>query len=154
MGPRYITAMLPFMLPLVAAAFSAVRDRPLVLGAIAGTAVSAIVIYSLGAATFPYWPDSLKNPLFEVTFRLLGDNAVAPNAGSAVGIGGIAGIVPFLAATLGLTGWAIQRAAGWRGLALASIVGGAIIGGFALVPGTGPHADRAYSRTVYPAVTR
>ncbi|NVB78840.1 MAG: hypothetical protein HOV81_10630 [Kofleriaceae bacterium] len=154
MGPRYITAMLPFMLPLVAAALVAAADRPLLLGALCGTIASGVVIYSLGAATFPYWPDSLKNPLYEVTFRLLGDNAVSPNAGSALGIGGIAGIVPFLVATLGLTGWAIQRATGWRGLAAAVLVGGAIIGAFALVPGTGPHADRAYKNTVYPAVTK
>ncbi len=154
MGPRYITAMLPFMLPLVAACFTAAHDRPLVLGALFGTALSAIAIYSLGAATFPYWPDSLKNPLYEVTFRLLGDNAVAPNVGGALGIAGIAGIVPFLAATLGLAGWAIQRSAGWRGLVAAIVVSGAILGAFALVPGTGPHAERAYTNTVYPAVTK
>lgn len=154
MGPRYITAMLPFMLPLVSVALVAARDRPLLLGAMCGTVVSAVVIYSLGAATFPYWPDSLKNPLYEVTFRLLADNAVAPNVGSALGIGGIAGILPFLAATLGLAGWAIQRAAGWRGLALACVVGGAIIGAFAVVPATGPHAEQAYVRTVFPAVTK
>jgi hypothetical protein len=153
-GPRYVTAMLPFWLPLVATALEAARTRPLLLGALAGTIVSAVVIYCTTAATFPYWPDSLKNPLYEVTFRLLADGAVASNVASALGVGGLAGIAPLLVGIAALVGWAIQRAAGWRGLAAACAIGGVIIAAFALVPGTGPHAQRAYVNTVYPAVTR
>jgi hypothetical protein len=153
-GPRYVTAMLPFWLPLVACALHAWRERPLLVGALSGSIVSACVIYCASAATFPYWPDSLKNPLYEVTLRLLGDGAVAPNAASALGIGGLAGIAPMLGICAGLVGWAIQRAAGWRGLAAAALVGAAIIGAFSLAPRTGPHAERAYANTVYPAVTR
>lgn len=150
-GPRYITAMLPFLLPLVAVAFA----RPLpdvVLGAMCGLVVSAVAIYTLSAITFPYWPDSIKNPLFEVTFRLLGDGAVATNPlrGS---LGG-ASAIPFVAGVVALLGWSIVRAAGWRALAASVVVAAMILGAFALVPGTGPHADRAYARTVYPAVTK
>lgn len=151
LGPRYIVAMLPFVLPLVAAALTAWRDRPLVLGAAAGLIVVGIVVYSLSAATMPYWPDSLRDPLYEVVFRLIGDGAFAPNAGSALGPLGIA---PLLAGIATLAGWAIQRVAGWRGLAVAIVVGGAIIAGFALVPHGGPQADRAYVETLYPAVTQ
>lgn len=153
-GPRYVTAMLPFWLPLVVVAIDRVRSRPLLAGALCGTIVSAIVIYCAAAVTFPYWPDSLKNPLYEVTFRLLGDGAVAPSVASALGIGGLAGIVPVLAGIAALVGWALQRVVGWRGLAVACLVGAAIIGAFALAPATGPHAERAYRNTVYPAVTR
>lgn len=153
-GPRYVTAMLPFWLPLVAVAVDTLRRRPLLAGALAGTMVSASVIYCLAALTFPYWPDSLKNPLYEVTFRLLGDNAVAPNAASALGIHGIVGIAPLLAGIAALLGWALQRVVGWRGLALAVLVGGFIVAAFAFAPGTGPHAEEAYTNTVYPAVTR
>jgi len=62
-GPRYITAMLPFALPLVAALLEALRPRPLALGAAAGTIVVGIIIYTLSSATFPYWPDSIAHPL-------------------------------------------------------------------------------------------
>ncbi|HEY5925277.1 MAG TPA: hypothetical protein VIV11_26520 [Kofleriaceae bacterium] len=152
-GPRYVTAMLPFWVPLVAVAVDTWRTRPLLLGALCGTIVSAVVIYCASAWTFPYWPDSLKNPLYEVTFRLLGDGAVAPNAGTALGIGGIASIAPVVLGIAALLGWAIQRVVGWRGLAAACLVGAAILAAFALAPAS-PNAERAYTNTVYPAVTR
>ncbi len=153
-GPRYITAMLPFLLPLVVAACDALRTRPLVLGAAAGLVAAGIAIYVLSAATMPYWPDSLRDPLYEVTFRLFGDRAFAPNVASACGISGLAGILPFLAAAFGVAGWAIARACGWRGLAIACAVAIAILAAFALVPHGGPEAERAYVQTLYPAVAR
>jgi hypothetical protein len=153
-GPRYITVMLPFLLPLLAAALQAWKDKPLLLGAASGTIISSIAIYCLTAVTFPYWPDSLKNPLYEVTFRLLADNAVAPNVGSALGIGGVLGIVPLLLLLVVLVGWTLRRASGWRGLALACTVGLLILGAFRFAPHTGPHAEAAYVNTVYPAVTK
>lgn len=153
-GPRYVTAMLPFFLPLVATGFATWRDRHVLAGALCGTIVSAVAIYVLTAATFPYWPDSLKNPLYEVTFRLLADGAVAPNALATLGVSGIASIAPLLVGVAVLLGGAIQRAFGWRGLIAACVVGTAILAAFALAPRTGPHAQRAYANTVYPAVTR
>jgi hypothetical protein len=153
-GPRYIAAMLPFWLPLVAVALDRARTRPLVLGTLCGAIVSAVIVYSLSSATFPYWPDSLRNPLYEVTFRLIADGAVAPNLGSALGLPGLVAIAPFVIVVAVLLGVALQRAAGWKGLLAACVVGLAIIAAFALAPGTGPHAQRAYANTVYPAVTR
>jgi hypothetical protein len=163
-GPRYITAMLPFLLPLVVAVFARLHGdagappslrRQLALGALSAPIVSAAVVYVASSATFPYWPDSLDNPLYECTFRLLGDGAAAPNAlGAATGLPQLASMLPFLLGGALLVGWAIQRVAGWRGLAVACAGGALIIGLFALVPGTGPHAHRAYVNTVYPAVTR
>lgn len=153
-GPRYITEMLPFLLPLVAVGIAALRDRPLVLGAAAGTIVVGIAIYTLTTATFPYWPDSLRDPLYEVTFRLIRDGAYAPNAGRALGVAGLAGIAPWFALVAGLAARSLARVASVRGLALATVVGAAILAGYGLVPHGGPHAERAYVRTVYPAVTR
>ena len=158
-GPRYITAMLPFLLPLVAALFAHVRTdaptpaRELLLGAMCAPIVSAVVIYVASSATFPYWPDSLKNPLYEVTFRLLGDGAAAMNAPAAFGVPAYVGAAIYFVATEALVVWSIRRVAGWRGVAIANLGGIAIIAAFALVPGTGPHADRAYTNTVLPAVT-
>jgi hypothetical protein len=152
-GPRYITVMLPFLLPLVATALEKWRTQALFLGVAAGTIVAAVAIYALSSATFPYWPDSLKNPLYEVTFRLLHDNAVAPNAGSALGISGVLGLLPYLACVFGVLGWTLYRA-GIRVLAISVAVGIAILLAFRLAPFTGPHAETAYTNTVYPAVTK
>ena len=151
-GPRYITAMLPFQLPLVAVCLAALKDRPLALGAACGAIVAAVVIYVLSAATMPYWPDSLKNPIYEVMFRLLINDAVAPNPLRVCGISGLFGILPMLAAAFGVTGWAIARAATWRGLVVAIAVGLALIAAYWLVPHGGAEPDRAFAQTLYPAV--
>jgi hypothetical protein len=142
-GPRYITVMLPFLLPPVVATVAALRSRPLALGAVAGTMVAAVVVYSASMMTFPYWPDTLRDPLYEVTFRLLGDGVVAPSLASACGISGLVGMAPFIALIAGTTGWAIVRVAGWRGLASAVVVGAALVGALRLAPHGGAEADRA-----------
>ena len=149
-GPRYITAMLPFLLPLVAAAVQAIvrvrGARGLALFALAGGAiVVGVVIYVLSAVTFPYWPDSIAHPLYDVMFRLLGDGLVAPNLGGALGIGGLAGALPVLALAAGLVGWALARAGGWRGLALASCVGAAVLAAYGAYPHGGPQVERPYA---------
>ena len=152
-GPRYVTAMLPFLLPLVAAALVALHTRKLLLGALCGTIVSAVIIYCASAATFPYWPDSLKNPLYEVTFRMLGDRVAAPNVASAFGLAAFIGAVPYLLGIAVLLGWALTRAVGWRGALAAAAVGAAIIAAFAFARRTpGLESTRAYTATLLPAV--
>lgn len=153
-GPRYVTAMLPFLLPLVAVGVAELRRYPRVLELACGTIVASVAIYTLAAATLPYWPDSLRDPLYDVTFRLLGDNAAAPSLGSVCGIPGLLGAVPALAAAAGVTGWAIVKVAGRTALAFAVVVAIVILGAFSLVPHGGHEADRAYTQTLYPAVAR
>jgi len=137
-GPRYITAMLPFLLPAVAAAITALsrRDRRWV-GVVAGTMVVGIAIYTLSSITFPYWPETMKHPFFDLTLRLLGHGLVAPNLASAAGIDGVIGFVPVLALVIGVVGHAIWRAAGTRGLGIAV---GVALGVFALYAAK-PHGD-------------
>jgi hypothetical protein len=144
-GPRYITAMLPFLLPAIAAQLEAWKARPYVLGIAAGTIVTGVAIYALANVTFPYWPDSVRNPLTEVTFRMLGDGLVAPNVGSALGVTSWIGAVPYLALVAGLLGWSIQRIAGWRAVAIAAALGTAILVAYAQLP-TSPRAqsDRVF----------
>jgi len=150
-GPRYIAAMLPFLLPPIAALLEDWRARPVPLGVAAGLIATGVVIYVLSSATFPYWPDSVRHPLYDVTFRLLGDNLVAPNLGSALGIPGIAGLVPYLGLAFGVLGVAIVRLAGPRGLAIAAAVTAAILVAYAAIPHGEPRAAAAY-RTVRAAV--
>jgi hypothetical protein len=153
-GPRYVTAMLPFLLPLACVGLAELRRTPRLLELACGAIALSVAIYTLAAATLPYWPDSLRDPLYEVTFRLLGDNAVAPSLGSACGIPGLLGVIPALAAAAGVTGWAIVRVAGKTALAFAAVVAIVLVGAFSLVPHGGHEADRAYAQTLYPAVAR
>jgi hypothetical protein len=154
-GPRYITVMLPFLLPLVAAAVSAASTvrhrRALLLGLAAGALLAGVVIYTAAAATFPHWPDRYRSPLYEVTFRLLADGLAAPSLGSWLGLPGTAGVLPCFALVLGLSGWAIARAGGLRALAVAAAVAAAVIGSYAWLPRT-PDGEAAYQRVVRPAV--
>jgi hypothetical protein len=150
-GPRYIAAMLPFLLPPIAATlqdWAASRAR---FGIAAGAIIVGVCVYVLSSATFPYWPDSVKHPLFDVTFRLLGDGMVAPNLGSALGVTGIAGILPYLAIAFGALGMMIWRVVGGRGLAIAVGVGAATLIGYSQIPHGEPRADAAY-RSVRAAV--
>jgi len=150
-GPRYIAAMLPFLLPAVAAQLEAWRARPVRFGLAAGLIGVGVVIYVLTFATFPYWPDSVRHPLYDVTFRLLRDNLVAPNLGQVLGARGIAGMIPYFAIAFGAFGWAVARAAGARGLAVAAATALAIVAGYGWISHGGPHADTVY-RSVRAAV--
>ena len=149
-GPRYIAAMLPFLLPAVAAQLQAWRGAPVRLAAAAGLIGVGVVVYVLSSATFPYWPDSVAHPLYDVTFRLLGDNVVAPSVGSALGISGIAGIIPYLAIAFGALAAAIWRLAGTRGLAIAVAVTAVIVAAYGGLPHRDPRAEAAY-RSVHAA---
>jgi hypothetical protein len=150
-GPRYIAAMLPFLLPAVAAQLDAWAARPARLGLAAGLIGVGVAVYVLSSATFPYWPDSVRHPLYDVTFRLLGENLTAPSLGSAMGIHGIAGIAPYLAVAFGAFCAAVWRAGGARSLAIAIAITVAILAGYGGLPRGGPRADAAY-RSVRAAV--
>lgn len=143
-GPRYITAMLPFLLPPIAAQLQAWSGRPIVLGIAGSTIVIGVAVYALSTVTFPYWPDSIVNPLCEVTFRMLGDGLVAPNLGAALGIGGVAGVVPYLVVVGGSLGVALWRVATWRGLALAVAIAGLVLAGYARVATPGSRGEVVY----------
>jgi len=150
-GPRYITAMLPFLLPPIAALVEDWRSRPVRFGLAAGLLGAGVVIHVLSSATFPYWPDSVRHPLYDVTFRLLGEHLTAPNLGRALGVPGILGVVPYLAVALGAFGLAVGRAAGARSLAIAAAVTAGLLAGYAAIPHREPRAEAAY-RTVRAAV--
>jgi hypothetical protein len=116
------------------------RSRPRVLGAVAGTLVVGIAIYTLSSVTFPYWPDSSKHPLYEVTFRLLANGYAAPTA---LGIDGVFGVLPIVLLVAGVTGWLLHRACGGVGTAIAAGVAALVIGLYGLAP-RGASADRVY----------
>lgn len=154
-GPRYIVALLPFLLPLVAATLAEWRERPLWLGAAGGLVLIGLVVYVVSTATLPTWPDSFHDPLYEVAFRLLGDNAVAPNVMSATGLRGVITVLPLFAGIAVLAAYVVVRAgAGVRGLVLATVIAIAGIAAFSLANRHDPATDAAYARTIYPAVAQ
>jgi hypothetical protein len=150
-GPRYIAAMLPFLLPAVAAQLQAWFARPVWFGIAAGLIGVGIAVYLLATATFPYWPDYFEHPLYEITFRLVGDNLVGPSLGSVLGVAGIAGIAPVLAIAAAAFGAAVWRSAGLRGLAIAVAVTAVVLVAYGRIHHGGPRASASY-RYVHAAV--
>lgn len=145
-GPRYIVMMLPFMLPLIAAQLEAWRERWELIALTSGLVVVGVVVYAGSAMTFPYWIEYVKNPIYELMFRLVGDDVVAPNLASAVGLHGVVSAIPFVALVGGMTAWSIQRAAGWRGLVVAVGVATAMLLAYSTFPRTPTQLDvKAYT---------
>lgn len=151
-GPRYITAMLPFALLPIAACASALEARwPLRALVVALVAVS-VVIYATTGAEFPHFPHrfvSLSyvpvNPVYEFTFRLIAEGHAAPNAGWLLGLRGLASLIPYLAVLGALLVWLAiptrrHLRSGIAGLALAAV----ILALYSIPGGTGEKAERAY----------
>ncbi|WP_428268858.1 glycosyltransferase family 39 protein [Haliangium sp.] len=153
MGPRYITAMLPFaMVPVAAALGAAARRWTTRAGAVA-VVVPGVVIYALSCALFPHFPETFKNPVFELTLRLLGDGLAPYNLGTLVGLTGLASLLPYLA-VLAAAIWTCAAPA--RRHLRAAVVGltaaALILALYSLAPGGGARAERAYQwvRTTFP----
>jgi len=127
MGPRYVTAMLPFLLPPIALAVAeSARRWPLRALAVAAIVVG-VVIYGVGCALYPHWPDRYKNPLYEVTFQLIADGRAPYSLGYALGLRGLASLLPYLAVLGGLVVWIAvpgrrRLASGMAGIAIAAAV--------------------------------
>jgi hypothetical protein len=151
-GPRYITVMLPFAIVPVAAAIAAADRATGWLGELAWAGVVAlvatsIVIYSLSSALFPHFPETFANPVHELVLRLLVAGYAPWNAGWLFGLRGLASLIPYLAALLGLLLLAaVPRRERWR----AGLAGLALAGGlgalYGAAPGGGAAAARSYER--------
>jgi hypothetical protein len=148
-GPRYITAMLPFAMVPVAVAIQAAHEAPRWwwwAGAVALVAFS-IAVYALSAVTFPHYPESFKNPLHELVLPLVGEGRAPYSAGWLLGLRGLASFIPYLVALTALLAYlAIGRRerlrAGLVGLAVAAL----LLVATSLAPHGGAAAARSYQR--------
>jgi hypothetical protein len=146
-GPRYLTASLPFVAWLAAAGFRAVERfspaRVLAQALVVGTTV----IFVVGATTYPHWPDGLRNPIYELAFPLLTHGYAVHSLGTLVGLHGLWAIVPMYAAVLAVILWLLSRGPGrsLRQTALACILAVGLVAGHRALPMTGPYASRVWN---------
>ena len=149
MGPRYITAMLPFVMVPVAVALGAAERRWWLRGAALGLVVVGIVIYALSCGQYPHFPEVFANPVFELTLRLIGDGQAPFNAGYALGLRGLASLLPYLVI---LAAVVIAIAAPSRRQLRSAALGGAIailiLLAYSRIDGGGRAAERSYARIV------
>ncbi|MGA7741603.1 MAG: hypothetical protein WBP56_02230 [Polyangia bacterium] len=96
-GPRYIIGALPFF-GWLAAAGIAVADRTVVWRTLAHALILVgVVVFVVAATTYPHWPNAFRNPLYEVSLRLLAEGRVPRSLGTALGLRGMASLVPLYA---------------------------------------------------------
>lgn len=122
LGPRYITVMLPFLLPAAVVALDRARHYPAVLAAGLAAVIVAITIYSLSNALFPHFPERFGNPLYDVTFALFLDGAAAPNVAHVVGLSGTLSLLPYLLLLVGLVITTVHAAARSRAVLGAALL--------------------------------
>lgn len=153
LGPRYVTAMLPFAMVPVAAGIAGADRRWWTRGIARGLIAVAVIIYVMSAAQFPHFPEKFENPLFELTFRLWGDGMAPYSGGWLIGLRGLWAQLPVLAA-LGfvLLSALLPSRRHWRSALVAIAVAAAILAAYSTAPRGGAKGERAYEfvKSVYP----
>jgi hypothetical protein len=99
-GPRYMTVAMPFVAWLAAAGMQAAERWTATKVLALALVVASATIFVVGGTTFPHWPDRLDNPLYDLIFPLLRRGYAVHSLGTAVGLQGLAAIVPLYAFTL------------------------------------------------------
>jgi hypothetical protein len=145
-GPRYMTVALPFFAWLAVAGFG-LAERWLATRVLTRALVMAsVVIFVTAATTYPHWPENIRNPMYDLVFRLLGHGYAVHSLGTLVGLHGLASILPlylFVAAfTFWLLGWGSRRTK--LATAAAFVLAAGIVLGHRAFPRTGPYIERAY----------
>ncbi len=127
-GPRYIVVAMPFFAWLAAAGFDAVDGRPVLRAAAHALVLAGVIVMVAAATTFPYWPTSFKNPLYEVAFWALTTGHAPHSLGTLVGLRGIASLLPLYAVILAVLIALLARGQRARlATTICALVGAAII---------------------------
>ena len=146
-GPRYMTVALPFVAWLAVAGFGA-AERWLATRVLAlGLVLASVVIFVTAATTYPHWPENLRNPIYELVFRLITHGYAVHSLGTLVGLRGLAAMLPLYLFTVGFIVWLL----GWRSrralitTAAGFAVAAAIVAGYSAFPRTGQYAEHAFA---------
>jgi hypothetical protein len=110
-GPRYIAAVVPFLVWGLALSFGWWRERPLALAGLGGLVLAGVTACFLAGAHFPHYPLQFDDPLFDLTLPLLAEGRVPYSLGWGLGLRGILSYLP-LAAVLGGAVFLVMRQIG------------------------------------------
>ena len=100
-GPRYIAAVVPFLFLPILRLWPAIERRPSVTAALVGLTIVSVVLNVVSGAVYPHYPESLRNPVFQLAFPLVGQGYTPYGAGWALGLRGLAAQLPIAAAVAG-----------------------------------------------------
>jgi hypothetical protein len=149
-GPRYMTAALPFLAWMACAGFSVLR--PYLVGRVVALAVVlvSIGIFVPAATTFPHWPEFLMNPIHELVYPLLKHGYAVHSAGTAVGLRGLPSLLPLYLGVLALFVWltALSPRATLLHTALGAALAVGVLTAYQKFPETGPYRVQAWRYVV------
>ena len=161
-GPRHLLASYPFIAMLAVLGFErAARGLPekpwsAVAGWIASRTlvVFSAIVFVVASTTYPHWPDSLRNPLHELSFRLLRDNHAVHSIATALGARGFVSLLPeYLCAATAIVVLVSAHRATTRRQTLAAMSTCAALAAFFVwryqdFPGPKATAEKAYNYVV------
>ena len=140
-GPRYMTVAFPFAAWLACAGFE-LANRHRVTQVLAWTVVLlSVLIYVLITTTYPHWPTRFSNPLYEVAVRTLRENMAPPSIGTAIGLHGVASLIPAYLLIVGIIVLLARKR--WVPVAIAAVVAVGIFAAYSKFPRT-PNADAVW----------
>jgi hypothetical protein len=93
-GPRYITTVAPFLVFALARAWTGTRGHPWMTAIVAGLIIPSVLLNVASGAVYPHYPEVFDNPVFDVTFPLLGEGYAPYGIGWAIGLRGLASLLP------------------------------------------------------------
>jgi hypothetical protein len=99
-GPRYISTVAPFLVLPIALAWPYTRTRPWLSALVAGLVFPSVLLNVTSGAVYPHYPEVFDNPLFDLTFPLLGEGYAPNGMGWLLGLHGLAAMAPLAAVVL------------------------------------------------------
>ena len=137
-GPRYITALLPFAMIPVAVAADALDRRWWSRAVVVALTSVSVVVYTLSSSVFPHLPDKFDSGVYEVVFRLIGDGFAPYSVGWWIGLRGVWSLLPlFTVVAVGLLWMALPARRYWKSAALGLSLAAVVLVAYSQIPGRG-----------------
>jgi hypothetical protein len=100
-GPRYITTVAPFLMFAVVRAWPVADELPWWSAVVAGLVLPSVLLNVVSGAVYPHYPEVFDNPVFDLTFPLLGEGYAPYSFGWLLGLRGVASLAPLALVVLG-----------------------------------------------------
>ncbi|HSS37197.1 MAG TPA: hypothetical protein VLT58_00365, partial [Polyangia bacterium] len=100
-GPRYIAAVVPFLFLPILRLWPAIARRGWATAGLVGLTIVSVVLNVVSGAVYPHYPEALRNPVFQLAFPLLAQGYTPYGAGWALGLRGLATLLPIAVAVAG-----------------------------------------------------
>jgi alpha-galactosidase len=93
-GPHHFAVAMPFFGCLAAAGLASCAGREWLRVPALATILVSVVVHVLAGTTYPEWPAHPVNPVYEIAIRLLREGHAPHSLGTAMGLSGLASLVP------------------------------------------------------------